>query len=362
MVNLPRHFKASKEKIKGIWKTLVKILPIIALIPPFLILYFLYPATFETTWKGRTFYVFFVWLASLEVIMSWENLVPKVKKPASARNIVFITALLLPTICMIVYSYAGLNTAIINWAQLSNVGWPKDMPLSTEYLVFATLFALLMWSEFGYAGLKDSAISSLFLATIGIIYTIDTLYPYGGFTPFQALVPATSTLAANFLNLMGYTTVISEGMDSNGGRITYLQVQNPKIPISFGRNPVTFGIAWPCAGIESLIIYTITILVFLKSSALSWKRRTIYFSLGAIVTYFINVLRIATFFVLGMQYGQDSAQVGDFHNFYGSLYSITWIISYPLVIIGSQMLWNRVNGWRNEKDLRLKMIPSSVAA
>jgi thaumarchaeosortase len=353
MAKVSRYFRASKEKIKETLGTLIKILPIIAFVPPFLILYALFPANFETTWKGRMFYIFFIWLASLEVIMNWESLATKVKKLASARNAIFIASLFLPAMYVIVSNFFGLNNIIISWAQSSNVGWPKDMPVSIEYLVFAALFVLLMWAEFGFAGLKNSAISSLFLATIGIIFTIDSLYPYGSFTPFQAPVPAISSLAASFFNLMGYKATISNSFYS-GSWVTYLQVQNPRIPINVYTNPVGFYVAWPCAGIESLIIYTGTILVFLRASAFSLKRKAVYFSVGAIVTYFINVLRIATFVVLGMQFGDQSPQINDFHDLYGSLYSITWIVAYLLILMGSQTLWDKIDVGRSEKTIGSK--------
>lgn len=64
--------------------------------------------------------------------------------------------------------------------------------------------------------------------------------------------------------------------------------------------------------------------------------------LGVVVTYFINVLRIVTIFVIGINGGDWMA----FHNIYGQLYSITWIVSYPLLIIGSQMLWAKIKNRR----------------
>jgi exosortase/archaeosortase family protein len=139
--------------------------------------------------------------------------------------------------------------------------------------------------------------------------------------------------------------------------VTYLAVRDPRTASVAG-----FGIAWPCAGIESLIIYTVTILIFLKGSNFSWKQRAAYFSIGAIVTYFINVLRIVTIFILGVQYGADSQQVNDFHNYYGQLYSITWIVSYPLIIIGSQILWSKIQNHRIANDLQVKTTRPTVAA
>jgi thaumarchaeosortase len=338
--------RATNNKIN----TLMRILPILAFLIPMLLLYFLDPLSFEATWKGRTFYIFFVWLACLEVIISWDELLPIVKKLASARSAVFIIALLLPTVYVVVSSYGGLNSAIAQWAYTNNVGWYNWMPLSTEYLVLATLFALLMWSEYGSVGLKDFSTSALFLATIGIIYTIDNLYPNASFTPFQALVPATSNLAANVLNLMGYKT-------------SFLNPQIPGAPllrVQSGNGVSTaLSIAWPCSGIESLLIYTVTILLFLKRSTITWTRRIIYFAIGATVTYFINILRIATIFIIQINTGGGNTltpQAEEFHSLYGQLYSIAWILSYPLIIVGSQLLLSRVKNWRDERNLRAQAV------
>ena len=70
-----------------------------------------------------------------------------------------------------------------------------------------------------------------------------------------------------------------------------------------------FSIAWPCAGIESFLIFTAVVLLFLQQMHISWKAKAGYFAVGVVVTYFINVLRIVTIFNIGMQYGVESSQV-----------------------------------------------------
>jgi exosortase/archaeosortase family protein len=105
-----------------------------------------------------------------------------------------------------------------------------------------------------------------------------------------------------------------------------------------------FAIAWPCAGIESLLIFTVVILLFLKRMPISWKAKSGYFVFGAGVTYFINILRIVTIFMIAMNSPplyEQSMEVQWFHFYYGPLYSITWIIVYPLLIFASQSLWHR---------------------
>jgi thaumarchaeosortase len=334
-----------KEKIKtsiqiikknGI---LIKLLPLISFIIPVLILYSLYQKTFEPVWTGnwenRVGYIFFLWLFSLETILSWEELRTREFKLKSIKTIAFIITLLLPTIYVIISNYFGLNTLIINLAKKYNIkpGWAELMPLSMEYLVFAVLFALIIFLEQGRSGLKNYSISTFFLVIIGTIYIINNAYPFGKFTPFQLLVHPTTMLAANILNLMGYRTTISF-IDNHP---VYGSLTNLGISDSHG-NSAQFGIAWPCAGVESLLVYTVTILLFLKKSAIPLNHKIIYFMIGAIVTYFINILRIVSVFVIAINKGDW----GMFHDYYGQLYSLTWIISYPLIIIGSQALWNKI--------------------
>jgi exosortase/archaeosortase family protein len=83
---------------------------------------------------------------------------------------------------------------------------------------------------------------------------------------------------------------------------------------------------------------------------MSWKVRVTYFAIGATVTYFLNILRIVTIFVISIN-GGDITQ---FHNYYGQLYSITWIVSYPLIIMGTQALGRKLDLGKRF-HLRIKM-------
>jgi thaumarchaeosortase len=297
------------------------------------------------TWKGRTFYLFFLWLAFLEIILRWEKLQTyRVGKIKSLRTILFVLALTLPTIYVITANFYGLNRAIVDWTWRNNVAQCDWMPLAIEYLVFAALFTVIIFLEYGCEGLKNILLSPVFLIIIGTLYTIDNVYPYGGFTPFQILVPTTANLAARILSMMGCKTSMTILTAPKYGTIPILTVTNPQ-----GKS-ATFGIAWPCSGIESLIIYTLTILLFLRNINTSWKHKTAYFIIGAIVTYLINVMRIVIIFIIAMNSGVDSIQTHRFHDYYGQLYSIIWIIIYPILIIGSRALWAKIKKPKENSD------------
>ncbi len=336
----------SKRESKYI-TALMKALPVLAFTISIAMLYLLDPNSFETTWQGRTYQFFFLWLCLLELILNWDELqLIKLKKTKSIRSILFAVSLSLPTIYVIIANFFGLNATIFEWAMDSKVGehWARLIPLSTEYLVFMGLFALIVVLEHGISGLKNYSLPVLFVGIIGGLYTVDNLYPWGRFTPFQMIIPATTTLAASVLNLIGYQTSTFTRISSQYGYLPYLTAQNSK-------GAATFGIAWPCAGIESLIIYTVTILLFLSKSPISWKQKTAYFVFGGIMTYFINALRIATIFVIAINASWRPdympQEVQRFHDYYGMLYSIIWIVFYPLIIIGSQTLWAKIVDRKN---------------
>jgi thaumarchaeosortase len=316
---------------------LLKLLPLLAFAVPLLWLYLLDAASFELMWKGRTFQLFFIWLIALELILDWEKLQPKTYKPVSARTLAFIAALLLPTLYVVLSNYLGLNAAIADASEQSHIAFYYSMPLATEYLAFTLFFCLTAFLSFGKKGLVNFSIPAFFLALVGAIYLIDNVYPYGQFAPFQLFVPTTATLASSILTLMGYNTTYIVKTDALQGTLPYLTATDPANPA----RTATFAIAWPCAGIESFLIFTVVALLFLKRMNTSLKAKTAYFLAGAAVTYLINILRIVTIFTIGMDYGTTSTQVDLFHFYYGPLYAIAWITVYPLIIMLTQTLWQK---------------------
>jgi len=337
----------------------VKLSPLIAFVVPLALLYLLNPSdpylklsgqqSFDFMWKGRTFQLFFIWLVALEFILSWETIKPQISIKNKARLAAVAAVLALPTVYVVLENYVGLNGAISNWFQQSGVEFFSSMPLAIEYLVFSGFFCLTVFLTFGKKGLAGFSLPALFLALVGVIYTIDNVFPRGEFTPFQLLVPTTANLAANVLNMWGYTTL--PGTDVSSGMPT-LQVTGPL-------GSAQFAIAWPCAGIESLLIFTAVALLFLKQMHISWKAKIGFFAIGAAVTYFINVLRIATIFIIAIQSGSvDSDAVKMFHFYYGPLYAMAWIVSYPLIILLSVGLWQKIKGRKLRKPQSKPLNPA----
>lgn len=319
---------------------LLKVLPLIAFAVPMAILYVVNPfdaslnisaqSSFELMWKGRTFQLFFIWLIALELILGWENITSKINLKNRAQLAVYAVALVLPSLYVIA-EFAGLNSALAAWCSQSGVAFSASMPIAIEYLAFSAIFLLLAFLGYGKKGLTDFALPAIFAVLVGVIYTIDNVFPYGQFTPFQLLVPTTASLAGGVLNLMGYAVV--PGIEASTGM--------PTLNVTGAAGSAEFAIAWPCAGIESLLIFTAVALLFLKQMNISRKAKIGFFAFGAAITYLINILRITQIFVIGAQYGEYSDQVNAFHYYYGPLYAMAWIVAYPLIIMAATMGWQK---------------------
>lgn len=326
---------------EGYFTLLLKLLPFISFTIPLALVYVMNPfdaslnvtvqASFELMWKGRTFQLFFIWLIALELILGWENITSKINLQNKTRTTAFVIALTLPSL-YILSEFNGLNEALAAWSNQSGITFADSMPLAIEYLVFSALFILMVFISNDKKGIIDFILPVIFVALIGILYTIDNLFPYGKFTPFQLFVPTTASLAAGVLRFMGYTVV--PGVETATGM--------PTLDVSGSTGTALFSIAWPCAGIESLLIFTAVSLLFLKRMHFSFKTKLGLFLIGATITYIINIFRIAQIFIIGTQYGTYSSEVNSFHYYYGPLYAMAWIVLYPLLIIFLTVVWQKI--------------------
>ena len=316
---------------------------------PLAVLYFLDPLMFNRAFNGRAYYLFFVWLVVLEFVLDWDKYGAKSVNNSVKRNLAFGAALMLPTCYVIASRFFGLNAAIVELFRPFGIPspWLDNTPITMEFVAFTVLFALIILLSYGRRGLADFSLPIALLGAVAAYHMINILYPYGDFAPFQFIVPLTATLSAGVLNLMGYQTHLD------------LSQSNPMPTLwaaSSGRY-WGFQIAWPCAGVESLLLYAVIIVLFLKKADIPWIHRIIYFTIGAIVTYFINVLRIVTIFTLAL----NQQDYKTFHDYNGMLYSAIWIVSYPLIIIGSRALWSKLKIW-NLKRRNNKMQETTCGA
>ena len=336
-------------KIRKITTISMKFLPFLSFIPPLLLLYFIDPPSFSLMYPGRAAYIFFLWLSFLEIILYWEKIQTReITKSKLVGTCLIFSLFLLPTMYLLAYiaiaKYLGIEQIfLISIYPSSPIARQMYFALSLEYIVLAVLFALVVLLAYKLRGILSLQTPAFFLGAMGLIFLVDWAYPGGNFTPFQVLVRPTAIAAAAILNTMGYETRLFEIVDPIYGPLSYMRVYDPGTGSSTG-----FSIAWPCAGVESLLLYTLTILLFLQTLPASKRQKVIYFTAGFVVTYFVNILRIVTIFLIALN---NDGDVWAFHNYYGWLYSVSWIVFYPLVITGCQRFLTR----RGKSDVAMSL-------
>lgn len=318
-----------------------------AFILPVLMLYFFDTASFDYIWKGRAPYFIFLWLFFLEMFLGWEQLKEKRSVPWIRKILAAVVGLVPPSLYVLSVFVFGLRQEILKLG--IGLGVPSirygswflefSWPLSIEIVVFTVFFVASVYLLYGLKGLKNFSVSSFFIGVTGVFYMIDTFYPYGTFTVLQSFVPVTVSAAAYILNLLGYGTQVFSAGD-NGLSLMVVGAS--------GKNFIA-TVSWSCAGIHSLLIYSFVILLFLKGTNIMLKRKISYVIVGALGTFFVNILRIVAILAAGVSGGSDLA--ARFHEFYGEFFFITWMLIYlSAIFVSETYLFRRYGGWRKSRE------------
>ena len=295
---------------------------------PISALYSLDPSSFELVWKGRAPYLIFIWLIFLELALVWKKFSDK---PLSIAATIITTVT--PTCLIGIFSFA-LGDEIMELGKLVGVPYQEygqwvleGWALSIEYVILVICFVACVLLLYKVDSLKFFSVSIFFLGATSCFYMIDTFYPFGLLNMLQGFVPVIASLVVSVLNLIGYKAELLPPSSQSLG-MSILKIHGIPQPI---------GIAWGCAGIQSLFIYTFVILLLIKGAPISFKRKIIYIAIGALGTFLVNLLRIVSICVVGVHMGSEALKM--FHEYYGELFFIVWIIIYILVITyGGQIL------------------------
>jgi thaumarchaeosortase len=281
---------------------------------------------FDETWKGRMFYLFFLWLLFTESVIDREKIAGKQPK-SRIRLLASVAFAIFPTIYVLSVNVMGGGYSIITLGRNLGIVSPFEYfhwPLSLEYLMFTIFFLVAIIFAHGKVGLKTFSISLSLIAGITTFYMIDTIYPNGILKPIQLLSLPAAGVAAALCEALGYKTQLHYPMTAPG------MGNFPRIVIRTDNKMAFADVGWPCAGVHSMFLFVLIILVFFKKSDISKFRKSVYFIVGALGTFMVNVLRIYSYLVIALD---DPIAANTFHDSYGELYFFSWMMMYILVIV-----------------------------
>ena len=229
-----------------------------------------------------------------------------------------IACLFVP-ILLVLWEFLGAgSTAIISLGQLLGAPGafaPNDWIYAFESVFFAFFFTLSVLLLEERSGLRHFSVSLFFIGAVSTFYVVDAFFPLGIVWFFQLLVPPIVSMASLFFNILGYPTYTSALADGYFLGIT-----------SSSGQAMNLLVYWTCAGVNSMIIYTVVISLFLRNFEISLKKKILYAVLGAAGTFVANIARIVSIGIIGIQNGSNNALI--FHEYYGELFFIAWMIIY----------------------------------
>ncbi|MEM4246385.1 MAG: exosortase/archaeosortase family protein, partial [Candidatus Bathyarchaeia archaeon] len=89
-------------------------------------------------------------------------------------------------------------------------------------------------------------------------------------------------------------------------------------------------INWPCAGILSMLVYMLVVVILMVKMDAPLRRKVMYAAVGAIGTFLINILRIFSI-TLAVAYSNVDLRV--FHETIGEVLFIIWIMIYLVTTV-----------------------------
>lgn len=291
---------------------------------PIVLLYIFVPLTFQVSWKGRVAYVMFLWLVLLEIFLARHrlpefNIIAKLRQ-VDVRFISGLIVLLVPTAFTLWQFMSGGGDLVILLGRFVGAPFPElDWPLAFESMLFTTCFVLSAWLLQSLIGLGRFKVSLFFLGAVAAFFMVDTFYHGGAVWFLQILVPPIVFVAAFFLNVLGYPATTSVYADG------YLLVVGKD-----GGYHMSLLVYWPCAGVHSLIIYTIVVLLLFKNMGMSPRKKIAYFVVGAFGTFMANIFRIVSIGTIGANFGPEASRL--FHEYYGELFFVVWIVVYLIAV------------------------------
>ncbi|GBC74928.1 hypothetical protein HRbin06_00236 [archaeon HR06] len=246
------------------------------------------------------------------LILEFLNYKDLLKLRKKYKNLIYFLIFLILLYFTYLYLFKGRDF-------LENLGKVLKVPLPLSFFWFFDnmIFTVYIFSclIFSFENWRFFTVTLIYLLANTSILALDAFFPYDTLGPFQILVPFILYSNSLLLSLFGAKTEIF-------GNIMEIR----------GENFFRIRVFWPSAGIHSLIIYSFVMLGFLLRFPLKWKRKILYFTLGFLGTFFMNIVRI---FLLSYYAAFIQADVKiweEFHSILGEILFLSWLVIYLTIL------------------------------
>ena len=295
----------------GIVVTLLLIAPIIFII-------IADPDSIKKSWnEGRAGFLFAMVFIAAELIGS--------KHQIDKKKLSIIIGLLSLTIgYFIAIEYKiplGLKQTIIDAAPSFNVQQLDSWIFMWDFIVMAVYIGICIAILYGKKGYKIAPAGLLFLAGIAVILSLDAFFPKDTLGPLQYIVPIYLQIDQAVIRFID-SSILDLGPSLPASALDNVLFLNGL------HGPFVLQVFWPSAGVHSMIIYTLVMLIFILKMEIPMKRKMGYFLIGTIGTAAVNVVRIISLSLFALIVSADYTDWQPFHSIAGEIIFIPWLFIY----------------------------------
>ena len=347
----------SKNGVRGFLRNLYNVFrtrdayPLLFIIFPIIYLIAIDPVSFTLVWfvgqqVGRGALVFVLFLVAWDFNDSRKLF----SATRDKRRCVLLAALL---VALLVYYYfrvfngffarppidpttgTTMNTAFTTYVRVyvtSRLGVSQESTLSfllAMDFVFYALYCLAATALlYSVRSIRLMTLPVIYLVGLGILDTMDAYFPENSLAFLQVWVYLIWNVVVFLLSLMGFHTNVNPSTAPLN--LPSLILRGNQLFLWGYKGYVGLAIYWPSSGVVSMIIYSLVIVVLMVKLDAPRKRKAVYAIVGAVGTYFVNVIRI-TLIVLYITYVSSNFEA--FHASIGEVLFIAWIFIYLLAVI-----------------------------
>jgi len=252
------------------------------------------------------------------LVMEWYDARRLLKPWLLGRKLLYIVALAILIAAYFVVVYAlGQNRLVAQLGVLLGyVTTPQILSWTRvwDYILYALYISVVLGLYFGIRRLRYFPTPIVFLSGMAFILLLDATFPYGSIESLQILMQPILAVTVFLLGAVGV-------------KVDLVGYENLAV---WGKKGFLFiNMYWQCAGILSMTIYLLVIIILMVKLETSVARKLIYTAVGATGTFIVNIIRI----FLIIYYGAFiDVNLRMFHESIGEVLFTIWIVIYLLVV------------------------------
>jgi thaumarchaeosortase len=196
-------------------------------------------------------------------------------------------------------------------------GYSVSWLMATDCMALTAYVVGLAVAFFGWRSIPKIITGIVVSAGMMIFFLIDAFLPYN---------------QSWFLQLWAIFIVAAVSFLMRGLGFPVIGVGN-SLTIYGAHGVWRLFVFWPSVGVESMLIFSLVMIVLAAKLSAPAKRKIIYATVGALGTVFLNVARISMISYYGFCCAASSAGLDAFHNTIGQFLYPVWIVVYLWIVL-----------------------------